>query len=162
MADVRSRARRRIAVPTTPDGAAPPAPPRETRKQIPLAPDTLTRIAQSRRKAAERVNHAIVGLRADLKDFFPTIHTPLPHAARGRLRNPSGRPAAGVLVEALPPVYSPAEGVGEVNWPKPAAYADERGAFSLELPTVPAPAAGLVLRVRGQSATVRISVRRID
>jgi len=139
-----------------------PVPPREVRKQIPLAPDTLSRIAQAKRHAAERVNHAIVGLRGDLKDFFPTIQTPLSHTARGRLRNPSGRPAGGVLVEALPPVYGPSEGVGEVPWPNPAVYTDARGAFTLELPGVPAPAAGLVLRVRGEGATVRLSVRRID
>ena len=120
----------------------------------------LDEVIAQRHASVTHIYRTLTGMSGDLQHFFPKLDETLPMTADGVLLNPDGTPAAGVSVEALEPVYGSGEANGQdalakVGWTPPLAVTDARGAFRLNLPTVPTPANGLQLQMRGANATLQ-------
>src|SRR5690606_13241543 len=86
----------------------------------------------------------------------------LPESISGTLVLPDGSPGALLSVEVPRPQYTDDEDPGDVPWATPRTITDERGAFSLRLPTVPLPKSGIALAVRGEDGGTSIAVTRTD
>lgn len=136
------------------------------RVQLELPDTALAEVLAQRQQAVTHIYRTLNGMQSDLQDFFPKLDDTLPATADGILLNPDGSPAAGVSVEALEPAYTNDEALGQnalakAGWTPPVAVTDARGAFKLNLPTVPIPANGLQLQVRGANALVLTNVKRV-
>lgn len=138
--------------------------------QLDVPAEALQHVIAEKKLATTHVYKALDALGDDLGHFFPKVSDTLPPAIDGVLLNPDGVPAAGVMVEAAAPVYGAAElaaakagklSLDQVQWPLPHALTDQRGAFRLDLPTVPAPSAGLQLHVRGGNGDATLEVKRV-
>ena len=116
--------------------------------------------------AVTHVYKTLDAIQVDLKNFFPRVVPALPGQLTGLLLNPDGSPAADLSVEAQAPVYSNDEvaanpSLATLSWPAPQAMTDARGAFRLRLPSVPVPADGLALRIRGSQDSDVATVKRV-
>jgi hypothetical protein len=133
-----------------------------------LGTRAIGELVAARELAFARVYDQLDGLKNDLVEFFPQVPEVLPASVEGQLLNPNGQPAAGVSVEAERPSYpSPngkaaKNGAPDVAWTTPRTITDARGAFSLALPTVPIPADGLQLSVKGADAATTVVARAAD
>lgn len=137
----------------------------EIRLEVP--PDALAEVVALKRDAVTRVYETLDVIQADLERFFPKVAEPLPPRVEGVLLNSDGTPAKHVSVTAPAPDYSESELEGDarlanLRWGVPRDVTDARGAFSLQLPSAPAPAGGLTLRVRGANAATVVRLRRVD
>ncbi len=134
--------------------------------QVEVPDAALDEVIAQRHAAVTHIYRTLNGMSGDLQDFFPKLDETLPTSADGILLNPDGTPAAGVSVEALEPVYAKDEAIGKnalakAGWTPPLAVTDARGAFRLNLPTVPIPAQGLQLQIRGANALLQANVKNV-
>ncbi len=129
---------------------------------VEVSPPAIDRLIAERTFAAGAVFRRIGQFNQELGDFFAGVRPTLPPKLRGELLNPDGSPAKQVLIEVRRPEYRDSEGVGEIAWAARKAVTDARGVFSIDLSPAPVPQDGLVLRLRGQNATIDHDVARID
>ena len=127
-----------------------------------VSKEALIQIVNDRQVALTRLYGTVEKVASDLKDYFPTVPEVLPQHLSGQLLNPDGSPASRVSVEVEAPVYAPEEKITNAAWPTPQATTDARGGFTLALPQVPIPQAGLKLRIRGGDALTEIALKRAD
>lgn len=130
--------------------------------QIDVDKEGLHEIVNARALALTHVYSALDLIGKDLHDFFPKVPAVLPAELRGQLLNPDGSAGASLDVQVPAPKYTAGETVDAVAWTTPRDVSDARGAFSLRLPQVPIPKAGLRLEVRGQNATAELAIRAVD
>ncbi len=133
---------------------------------IELAPEAITELVDSRTKATAAVFRQLGTFKEELSEvgFFTSIPATLASKLRGEILNPDGSPGNRLIIEALRPVFTDNEGIDNdsFSWAVPKTVTDNRGMFSLSLPTLRAPQNGLRLRVRGQNAVVTLDVSRVD
>lgn len=129
---------------------------------VEVSPPAIERLISERTFAAGAVFRRIGQFNEELGDFFAGVRPTLPPKLRGELLNPDGSPAKQILIEVLRPEYRESEGVGDVSWAARKAVTDARGIFSIDLSPAPVPQDGLVMRLRGQNASIDHDVARID
>lgn len=137
----------------------------EIRLEVPK--EALAEVIELKRGAFTKVYETLDVIHQDLKKFFPKVAEPLPGRIEGVILNADGTPAKHVSVEAPAPEYSEDEVEADprlesLHWGVPRDVTDARGAFALQLPSAPAPAEGLTLRVRGSNAAVELALRRVE
>jgi hypothetical protein len=137
----------------------------QIRFEIPDA--ALAAVIKEKQEAFTRIYRTLDVIHADLDGFFSKVAEPLPARVEGILLNPDGTPAEHVSVEVPAPDFSSAEieadgRLRDLRWGTPRDLTDARGGFSIQLPSAPAPAAGLALRIRGAGATAELRVRRVE
>ena len=130
--------------------------------RVEIGKSALEQIVADRKLALTRVHETLRGITADLKEFFPRVPVVLPTQVQGQLLNPDGTPAQRVAVIAEEPQYGTDEAHALIVWPSPRTVTDDRGVFSLRLPTVPVPRTGLRLKVQGAGAETEVALRRAD
>jgi hypothetical protein len=127
-------------------------------------------VIEDKQIAATHVYKTLEVIGKDLTVFFPKVLATMPGAVDGTLLNPDGSTASGVIVEALQPVYSAQDKIDAANakvsldlasWSTPHAVTDARGTFKINLPSVPMPAAGLVLRAKGGNGEQTLEIKRV-
>jgi hypothetical protein len=120
-------------------------------------------LVAARELSFARVYDQIHSLKNDLVEFFPKVPDVLPTILTGQLLNPDGSPTASVSVEPVPPAGANGNGkTPSIPWTSSRAITDSRGSFSLSLPTVPIPDAGLQLTVKGGDGLTTVTARRAD
>jgi len=134
----------------------------DTPYKVTIGNDALDALLETRHASLTKVYTTLGVLREDLRDFFPQVPQPLPESISGTLVLPDGSPGALLSVEVPRPQYTDDEDPGDVPWATPRTITDERGAFSLRLPTVPLPKSGIALAVRGEDGGTSIAVTRTD
>lgn len=124
--------------------------------------DAFDEIIDARTASLVKVYSTLDLIKDDLTSFFPNVPAALPETLSGTLLLPDGTPGETLAIEAARPQYTADEKVDGFAWPTPRTITDRRGAFSLRLPTVPVPGAGLTLTVRGSDGTTDIRIARTE
>ena len=128
--------------------------------------DAIADVIRQKSLAITHIYKTLDAINVDLKSYFPKVVPALPSQLTGIVLNPDGSPAAGLSVEAQAPKYTADEIkanplLSTVQWPAPHDITDGRGGFRLQLPGVPVPADGLVLKLRGAQDSDLAIIKRV-
>jgi len=135
--------------------------------QFELPNESLKELIAEKQLGTTHLYKTLNVINKDLKGFFPKVAETMPPRIEGVLLSPDGTPAQHLSVEAQPPKYTAAEiaankSLANVSWARPRDVTDARGAFVLNLPSVPTPAGGLALKVSGASGSLLLDIKRVE
>lgn len=124
---------------------------------VQLTDEALQGLLDERRRSSKAVFSTLEMVQKDLIQFFPQVPQVLPRRLLGEVLLANGAPAVRLAVTADRPDLA-----AGASWPNPRATTNSLGMFTLELPTVPIPAGGLTLTVRGQNGSESVVLKRVD